>query len=179
MKRLNPRERRIGAVTLAITFGGLFYVYALEPAALAWLAVYRDAEGAEAELRKLELLVERRGEIERDYARLERVATAVSSREAMAVALLSEVTELARGSGMAVAGIKPLPTITEKNYERAGVQVELEGESHQFVNLLQGMQEESHLLNGEFINIAAGRGAAPLAASMRVSKLYFLEGDGK
>lgn len=178
MRRLNARERRIALVTATVVVLGALYVYAIEPAVMAWLAVYREAELAEGELRKLEALVDRRAEIERDYARLEAVAAAVSSREAMAVSLLSEVAELARDAGLAVSGIKPLQTVQEKGYERAGVQVELEGEAHEFVYMLQGMQEEQHLLNGEFVNVVVGRGSAPLNISMRLTKLFFLDGSG-
>jgi hypothetical protein len=58
------------------------------------------------------------------------------------------------------------------------VQVDLAGEAHQFVSFLQNLQEADHLINSEFVNVAVGRGSAPLTVSMRLNKLFFLEGKG-
>lgn len=178
MRKFNDRERRIALCTLAVTVLALLYQHAIEPAALAWLAVYREAEGLEQELHKLESLAGRREEIEREYRKLKTAALAVESREAMAVSLLSEVTELAQRGGLAVVGIKPLRSAGEQRYERCAVQVDLAGEAHQFVSFLQKLQEADHLINSEFVNVAVGRGSAPLTVSMRLNKLFFLEGKG-
>ncbi len=176
MRKLNARERRIAFLTIAVSALALLYQYTIEPAAMAWLAVYREADTLEQELRKLESLVGRRDEIEREYRKLETASLSVATREAMAVSLLSEVTELAQRGGLAVVGIKPLRSAEEQGYERCAVQVDLAGEAHQFVAFLQQMQEGQHLLNGEFINVTVGRGSAPLTVSMRLNKLFFLQG---
>lgn len=178
MRTLNARERRIALITAVLSLVAGLYVYVVEPAALAWLSVYREAETLERELHKLESLVARRDEIENEYRKLESAALSVASRDAMAVALLSEVTELAQRDNLAVVGIKPLRSAAEKGYERCAVQVDLAGEAHQFVAFLQRMQEPQHLLNGDFVNVAVGRGSAPLTISMRLNKLFFVNDKG-
>lgn len=171
MRRLSKRET-IGAIVAAVVVAGaIAYGYVLEPAMLAFRAAHERAADAQRDLLKLHALAEHQGTIEADYARLQSGITSASNPQELAIALLNEVSELVRGTGLELVGLQPLKVVPGAEFTRFGVELQVQGEAHELVKLLQQAQEERHLLRSENIAIRVQQREAPIAATVRFTKL--------
>jgi len=177
--KISPRERRLAAITIICLLVGVLYLNVIEPVTVNWMEVRRRARDAEAELAKLEQLVQNRDTIQREFKRLQGAVTSGSSEQELKITLLSEVDKLASESGLLVASVKPSLVKKQKEFYRYGIELQAHGENHKLVQFLLAMQNPEHLLHTDQLTVHAGRGAAPLTFTFRISKLARLTAPTK
>lgn len=175
VRRLTRRESIAAAFTSVVVLGALSYAYVLEPGAMAFMAAHERAVQAQRELGKLHALAGHQETIEAEYARLQSGITTAESNQELGIALLNEVSGLVLQTGLQLVGIQPLKVARGSEFSRFGVEVQVQGEAHQFVNLLQQAQEERHLLKAETIALSVQRSQAPITATLRLTKLAQLQ----
>jgi Tfp pilus assembly protein PilO len=175
-RSLTPRERRITIVTVLILGGGLAYAYAIGPMIHTWTDLRAAANALTAERAELTQLLEHRGAIEAQYSGVESAVAEGQSEEALQIALLTEVEDLARRSGLVVGSIKPMGRDREGPFERIHVQLNAQCEHHQFVNFLQGAQRRERLLRCEAVTLTVGRTRPPVNVTLTISKLVKIGG---
>lgn len=176
-RALTRRERIIVGVTLSTFVAVLLYTNFIEPAGLRWLDARERGSNLSAERSELKLLLANRSEIEKGYSAIEGAVVSGQSYEALQLALMGEVLELARQSGLIVSNFKPLARQTEGRFEGLSMQLSAGGEHHQVVKLLQVMQRRDRLLRGDSITILAGRGRSPLDITIEISKLVRMSSE--
>lgn len=175
--KISARERRLAAVTLIVVLLAALYLNVIEPVAVNWMEVQKRARDAEAKLAELRRLIENRDIIESEFKRLQGAVTSGASEQELKIALLTEVDRLASESGMAVASVKPTVVKKQNEFYRYGIELQAQGENHKLVQFLLGMQDPRHLLHIDQMTVHAGRGAAPLSVTFRISKLARLSQD--
>ena len=169
--KISTRERRLTAVTIICLLLAVLYLNVVEPVTVNWMEVRRRAREAEADLAKLQQLVQNRDTIEREFKRLQGAVTSGSSEQELKITLLSEVDKLANESGLLVASVKPSLVKKQKDFYRYGIELQAHGENHKLVQFLLAMQNPEHLLHTDQLTVHAGRGSAPLTCTFRISKL--------
>lgn len=169
--KISPRERRLAAATIICLLIAALYLNVIEPVTVNWMEVRRRAGDAEAKLAELQQLIQNRDTIEREFKRLQGAVTSGSSEQELKITLLSEVDKLANESGLLVASVKPSLVKKQKDFYRYGIELQAHGENHKLVQFLLAMQSPEHLLHTDQLTVHAGRGAAPLTFTFRISKL--------
>lgn len=172
--KVSSRERRLATATATVLVLGLLYLNVIEPVAMNWIDVRRRAREAETRLAKLQQLIQNRDVIETEFKRLEGAVTSGASEQELKIALLAEIDRLASESGLVVASVKPTVVKKQKDFYRYGIELQAHGENHKLVQFLLAMQSPEHLLHTDHLTVHAGRGAAPLTATFRISKLAHL-----
>lgn len=174
-RKLSRRERMLTFLTaFALATGGA-YVYAVEPLATSWLEIRSEANAAAQELSELEGLIANRNVIESEFEEYAGAMTLGSSEETLQVNLLKEIERLASSSGLRVSSIKPLRLRTVGQMDRLGVELNAACAGHEFVRFLEAIQEPSHLLRAEEINLAVGRERPPLTLTLTLTKLVRID----
>lgn len=171
MRKLSQRERLIAGVTATVAVGALVYLYAIEPAAAAWLEVHDRAEEAQHEAQDLKSLIQDKDNIELEYRKLRGAVAQAASEEELTIALLREVDQLAAGCGLQISSAKPLQVSRGQNFDRIAMELQAYGNANQAVQFLQRLQSEEHLLTTDSITMLVGRGEAPVTVTLHISKL--------
>jgi len=174
--KISGRERRLAAATVSVLVLAALYLNVIEPVAVNWMEVRRRGHEAEAKLAELRQLIQNRETIQSEFKRLQGAVTSGASEQELKIALLTEVDRLASESGLVVASVKPTIVKKQNEFYRYGIELQAQGENHKLVQFLLGMQDPRHLLHTDQMTVHAGRGAAPLSITFRISKLAQLSG---
>lgn len=174
-RKLTRRERILTFLTTFALVGGGAYVYAIEPLAAAWLDIRAEANAAAQELSKLDSLIANRNAIESEFEEYAGAMTLGASEETLQVDLLKEIEHLATSSGLRVSSIRPLRLRTVGRLDRLGVELNAACAGHEFVKFLQAIQDPSHLLRAEDINLEVHRERPPLTVTLTLTKLVKID----
>lgn len=176
LRPLNRRERVLATLTATVVALGGLYIYVLEPLTARWLSVRAEAREVAGEYWRLRTLMDNRDRIETTFREYSGAVKTARSIEALNVEMLREVEQLAGRTNMRVTSIKPLSRSSAGELERVQVEMGARGTAHDFVRLLQRLQEPEHLIRVESIQLTVGQDQPPVTAVLSLSKLVRVEG---
>ncbi len=178
MRRLSARERHLAIVTAALV--GTWFVVSLVVLPL-WdkLSLLQEqGGGSEEKLSRLQTLVSRRGEIERQHQRY----SAYFSRdpdEILQSAFLDELEGLASTEGLQL-DLKPQAIERRDRLNRVSVELEVDGTQEAVLGFLERLLTSPQLIEVERFRISTAASVdRPVEASILVTKLVLRQASSK